>query len=62
MIKYFVFCLVLCFSSAAPTAKVTCGICDPKDMSLTNNRYDGVVIAINPDVPEDQNLLTKLQV
>ena len=38
------------------------GDCDDKGLVLTNNRYDGLVIAINPEVAEDQELIDKLQV
>ncbi|XP_072130905.1 calcium-activated chloride channel regulator 1-like [Mobula birostris] len=31
------------------------------EMKLVNNSYDNVVIAINPGIPEDPNLITKIQ-
>ena len=52
--------LALCI---APALTSSCsGVCDVADLKLVNNRYDGVVIAINPDVPEDPNLITSLEV
>lgn len=32
------------------------------DIKLKNNGYEGVVIAVGPDVPEDQALITNIKV
>lgn len=31
-------------------------------VSLNNNGYDGIVIAINPNVPEDEKLIQNIKV
>ena len=38
------------------------GICKGSDLKLINNRYDGVIIAINPNVLEDLKIIEKLKV
>ena len=37
-------------------------ICESSDLILTNNRYDGVVIAINPNITENPEIIDNLKV
>ncbi|XP_055522317.1 calcium-activated chloride channel regulator 1-like [Leucoraja erinacea] len=37
------------------------GVVRCSDLKLVNNGYDNVVIAINPGLPEDENLITKIK-
>ena len=47
----------------APNLASSCsGICKVSDLKLTNNRYDGVVIAINPNVSENPEIIENLKV
>ena len=36
--------------------------CSYENVKLIDNGYEGVVIAINPNVPEDQRIIESLQV
>ena len=36
--------------------------CSYENVKLVDNGYEGVVIAINPNVPEDQRIIESLQV
>ena len=36
--------------------------CSYKDVKLVSNGYEGVVIAINPNVKEDANIINSLKV
>ena len=51
----FLFCLVLILA-------VTYKFSTASSVSIQNNAYSGIVVAINPNVPEDPGLLQKIQV
>ena len=54
--------LAVCVTSILASSSSCSRICESSDLKLTNNRYDGVVIAINPNITENPEIIENLKV
>ena len=52
---------IFLIASPAIGSSIT-GNCDDKGLVLSNNRYNGLVIAINPEIQESSAIIDKLKV